>query len=155
MMFINQVVTVAALSCIGEYSHANNYSKRILGLYFYATGAQRQAITVLSTIGLSESYTNLISKNQSALARKKRPETWNCTSKATQISHCLLILFKKLLLVQELFTNYPSLCELKHGRSLPLASTLLFMTILTFNYGLLSKLLVAMDCIIYFSPLSF
>lgn len=54
---------MAALSCIGEYSHANNYSKRIMALYLYATGAQRQAITVLSTIGLSESYTNLTSKN--------------------------------------------------------------------------------------------
>jgi hypothetical protein len=70
-LLIFQVVTVAALSCIGEFSHANNYSKRIMDLYLYATGAQRQAITVLSTIGLSESYTNLTSKNIKRCRKKK------------------------------------------------------------------------------------
>ena len=35
----------------------------MIGLYLYASGAQRQCITVLSTLGLSESYTNLTSKN--------------------------------------------------------------------------------------------
>jgi hypothetical protein len=62
---------MAALSCIGEYSHANNYSKRIMALYLYATGAQCQAITVLSTIGLSESYANLTSKNLKRHRKKK------------------------------------------------------------------------------------
>ena len=32
-------------------------------MYMYASGAQRQAILVLSTLGLSERYSNLISKN--------------------------------------------------------------------------------------------
>ena len=63
---------MAALSCIGEYSHANNYSKRIMALYFYATGAQRQAITVLSTIGLTESYTNLTFKKLKRHRKKKK-----------------------------------------------------------------------------------
>ena len=40
----------------------------MIGLYLYASGAQRQCITVLSTLGLSESYTNLTSKN----IRRKR-----------------------------------------------------------------------------------
>ena len=66
---------MAALSCIGEYSHANNYSKRIMALYLYATGAQRQAITVLSTIGLSESYGNLTSKNLKRHPTRKRKKT--------------------------------------------------------------------------------
>jgi len=35
----------------------------MIGMYMYASGAQRQAISVLSTLGLSESYSNLISKN--------------------------------------------------------------------------------------------
>ena len=35
----------------------------MIGLYLYASGAQQQCITVLSTLGLSESYTNLTSKN--------------------------------------------------------------------------------------------
>ena len=59
----DQVVTSAALSCLGEYSHANNLAKRVVGLYLYATGAQRQSIHVLSTLGLSESYSNLITRN--------------------------------------------------------------------------------------------
>lgn len=36
----------------------------MIGLYLYASGAQRQTITVLSTLGLSESYTNIITKNK-------------------------------------------------------------------------------------------
>ena len=57
------MVISAALACLGEYSHANNLAKRMIGMYMYASGAQRQAISVLSTLGLSESYSNLISKN--------------------------------------------------------------------------------------------
>jgi hypothetical protein len=63
-----QVITTAALLCLGEYSHSNNLAKRMIGLYLYASGSQRQCITVLSTLGLSESYTNLTSKN----IRRKR-----------------------------------------------------------------------------------
>ena len=40
----------------------------MIGLYLYASGAQRQCITVLSSLGLSENYTNLTSKN----IRRKR-----------------------------------------------------------------------------------
>lgn len=36
----------------------------MIGLYLYASGAQRQTISVLSTLGLSESYTNIITKNK-------------------------------------------------------------------------------------------
>jgi hypothetical protein len=68
----DQVVTSAALSCLGEYSHANNLAKRVVGLYLYATGAQRQTIHVLSTFGLSESYSNLITQN---VYRKRRSAT--------------------------------------------------------------------------------
>lgn len=57
------MVTSSALACLGEYSHANNLTKRITGLYLYATGSQRQSITVLSTLGLSESYSNIVSRN--------------------------------------------------------------------------------------------
>lgn len=64
-------MTSAALTCLGEYSHSNNLSKRIVGLYLYASGAQRQTITVLSTLGLSESYTNVITKNK---RRRKKPK---------------------------------------------------------------------------------
>jgi hypothetical protein len=56
---MDQVIANAALACLGEYSHANNFVKKIMGLYLYATGAQRQTITVLSTLGLAESYSGL------------------------------------------------------------------------------------------------
>lgn len=35
----------------------------MIGLYLYANGAQRQTISVLSTLGLSESYSNIVSRN--------------------------------------------------------------------------------------------
>ncbi|KJA22243.1 hypothetical protein HYPSUDRAFT_1084706 [Hypholoma sublateritium FD-334 SS-4] len=57
------VITSAALTCLGEYSHSNNLAKRMIGLYLYANGAQRQTIAVLSNLGLSESYSNIVSRN--------------------------------------------------------------------------------------------
>jgi hypothetical protein len=47
---------------VGEYSNANSLMRRLMSLYLYATGSQRQPISVLAHLGLSESYTNLISK---------------------------------------------------------------------------------------------
>ncbi|KAJ7798312.1 hypothetical protein B0H14DRAFT_3545299 [Mycena olivaceomarginata] len=40
-----RIVTSAALALLGEYSHMNNFSRRIMGLYLYAAGAQRQTIS--------------------------------------------------------------------------------------------------------------
>ncbi|TFK58861.1 hypothetical protein BDN72DRAFT_806316 [Pluteus cervinus] len=57
------VITSTLLTCLGEYSRRNNLVKRIIGLYLYATGSQRQVITVLSSLGLSESYSNLVTPN--------------------------------------------------------------------------------------------
>lgn len=72
-----KVTTFAALLCLGEYSHSNNLAKRMIGLYLYATGAQRQCITVLSTLGLSESYTNLTSQNIRRKRKVKQAEEPN------------------------------------------------------------------------------
>ncbi|TFK65150.1 hypothetical protein BDN72DRAFT_962706 [Pluteus cervinus] len=63
------VVTTALLSCLGEYSQRNNLVKRIIGLYLYATGTQRQVIGMLSSLGIAESYSNLVSQN----IRKSKP----------------------------------------------------------------------------------
>ena len=63
-----QVITSVATQLLGEHSHSNNFVKRIMTLYMYASGAQRQAITVISHLGISESYNNLIAK-----ASKPRP----------------------------------------------------------------------------------
>ncbi|KAJ7768938.1 hypothetical protein B0H16DRAFT_1307636 [Mycena metata] len=70
------VVTSAALALLGQYSHKNNYSRRIMGLYLYATGAQRQTITVMAHLGISESYQNLTHKPRTnARRRTRRPYT--------------------------------------------------------------------------------
>ncbi|KAJ3574266.1 hypothetical protein NP233_g1885 [Leucocoprinus birnbaumii] len=57
------VLTHCLLTCLGEYSHANNLHKRLVGLYLYSTGAQRQLISVLSSLGITESYSNLVTWN--------------------------------------------------------------------------------------------
>jgi len=43
----------------------------MLGLYLYASGAQRQTMTVLSTLGITESYTNIVTKNKRRQRKKK------------------------------------------------------------------------------------
>ncbi|KAJ7590264.1 hypothetical protein C8J56DRAFT_783751 [Mycena floridula] len=68
------VATSAALLCFGEYSHANNFSKRVMGLYLYATGSQRQQISVLLHVGITESYTNLVAKDTRSKKRRQLDE---------------------------------------------------------------------------------
>ena len=41
---------------LGERSQQNSYSKHVVGLYLYASGAQRQNIGVLAHLGVSSSY---------------------------------------------------------------------------------------------------
>jgi hypothetical protein len=43
----------------------------MLGLYLYASGAQRQTITVLSTLGITESYTNIVTQKERRQHEKK------------------------------------------------------------------------------------
>ncbi|KAJ7899556.1 hypothetical protein B0H14DRAFT_3104529 [Mycena olivaceomarginata] len=66
------IITAAALSLLGEFSHKNNFSSRIMGLYLYATGAQRQTISVMSHLGISESYQNLIHSSRVMINRRRR-----------------------------------------------------------------------------------
>ncbi|KAJ7932234.1 hypothetical protein B0H13DRAFT_1593550 [Mycena leptocephala] len=66
------VVTSAALALFGEYSHKNNYSQRIMALYLYASGAQRQTISVMSHLGICESYQNLTHKPRTSTKRRTR-----------------------------------------------------------------------------------
>ncbi|KXN82724.1 hypothetical protein AN958_02062 [Leucoagaricus sp. SymC.cos] len=54
------VVTSVILTCLGEYSQANNLFKRGIGLWLYSTGAQRQTHAVLSSLGITESYSHLV-----------------------------------------------------------------------------------------------
>ncbi|KII93222.1 hypothetical protein PLICRDRAFT_100248 [Plicaturopsis crispa FD-325 SS-3] len=71
MLKKSMVVTSSALQMLGEYSYANNFVKRIMGLYFFATGTQRQSMTVVSHLGLSESYSNLTAKRRKR--KRKKP----------------------------------------------------------------------------------
>ncbi|CAA7268668.1 unnamed protein product [Cyclocybe aegerita] len=63
-----KVVTSAALSLLGEYSYNNNWPKKVIGLYMYSTGSQRQPLSVMSHLGLSESYDAITGKQR----RKKK-----------------------------------------------------------------------------------
>jgi hypothetical protein len=50
----------------------NNLSKQIMGLYLYAMGSQRQSISVMSHLGISESYPGLTGKPRTI--RQKFPK---------------------------------------------------------------------------------
>ncbi|KAJ7267076.1 hypothetical protein C8J57DRAFT_1181731 [Mycena rebaudengoi] len=67
------LVTSTALALLGEFSHKNNFSRRIMGLYLYATGAQRQTISVMSHLDISESYPSLTHKPRIVIDRRRRP----------------------------------------------------------------------------------
>ncbi|KAK7021950.1 hypothetical protein VNI00_017129 [Paramarasmius palmivorus] len=68
-----QLVTASViLSCLGEYSIKNNFHKRIMGLYLYSTGSQRQQISVLSHVGITESYSNLIAKDTRSKSTREK-----------------------------------------------------------------------------------
>ncbi|KAF9042690.1 hypothetical protein BDP27DRAFT_1374297, partial [Rhodocollybia butyracea] len=54
------VVTSTILQCLHEHNNGNNLSQRMMGLYLYASGAQKQLIAVLSRLGITESYTSII-----------------------------------------------------------------------------------------------
>lgn len=62
----------AALALLGEYSHKNNFSRRIMAIYLYAAGAQRQTISVMAHLGISESYGNLTRKPRFTIIRRGR-----------------------------------------------------------------------------------
>ncbi len=49
---------------LGARSQNNSYARRVLGPYAYASGAQRQVISVLSHLGLTASYPALVSKSR-------------------------------------------------------------------------------------------
>ncbi|KAJ7583740.1 hypothetical protein C8J56DRAFT_1005112 [Mycena floridula] len=68
----SQVITSSLLQCIGTYNCSNNLFKHIFGLYLYATGSQWQAITVISHLGLSESYNRVVGKKQLWKKKKKK-----------------------------------------------------------------------------------
>ncbi|KAH9929201.1 uncharacterized protein B0H18DRAFT_1154576 [Fomitopsis serialis] len=55
----NLRVGSALMTLLSERSQKNSYGRHIVGLYLYASGAQRQNISVLSQIGICSSYTTI------------------------------------------------------------------------------------------------
>ncbi|KAI0675801.1 hypothetical protein C8Q78DRAFT_963648 [Trametes maxima] len=55
----NQSIGTAMINLLGERSQRNSYVKHILGLYLYATGAQRQVLSMLSSLGFCSSYPSI------------------------------------------------------------------------------------------------
>ncbi|KAH7917339.1 hypothetical protein BV22DRAFT_1026562 [Leucogyrophana mollusca] len=66
------VVGSMGLQGLSQYSQGNNYGRKVFSIFFYATGAQRQAISVASHVGLSESYASIVQK-----ARRRPASTDN------------------------------------------------------------------------------
>ncbi|KAF8074686.1 hypothetical protein FPV67DRAFT_1474575 [Lyophyllum atratum] len=63
------VVTWSALALLGEYSYSNNWAKKVMGLYLYSSGIQKQALSVMTHIGVAESYDSIIRQKR---RRKKK-----------------------------------------------------------------------------------
>ncbi|KAK7036586.1 hypothetical protein VNI00_011519 [Paramarasmius palmivorus] len=70
----SNVIFTTMLQNLSEFSQKNNVFKKIIGMYMYSTGAQRQSIEVMSHLGLSESYTGLIDKKRKRKRKRKHPE---------------------------------------------------------------------------------
>ncbi|THV02117.1 hypothetical protein K435DRAFT_607652, partial [Dendrothele bispora CBS 962.96] len=63
------IVTSAIVSCLSEYNHRNSNVKRMMGLYFYGSGTHRQTISVLSRLGICESYTNIVRQDRLRISK--------------------------------------------------------------------------------------
>ncbi|KAI1791461.1 hypothetical protein LXA43DRAFT_973118 [Ganoderma leucocontextum] len=59
-------ISSAMTILLGECSQRNSLVKNVLGLYLYATGSQRQAISILSSLGVSASYPSIAGKGKVA-----------------------------------------------------------------------------------------
>ncbi|PSS33977.1 hypothetical protein PHLCEN_2v1985 [Hermanssonia centrifuga] len=70
-------VGAALLLLLGERSQANSYSKHVIGLYLYATGAQRQVISVLNSLGICSSYPTLAGSRKLAHIGQETPVVQN------------------------------------------------------------------------------
>lgn len=61
------------MTLLGERSQNNSYGRHIVGLYLYASGAQRQNIAVLSHMGICSSYMKIAGTS----ARKDKQDSTN------------------------------------------------------------------------------
>ncbi|KAE9395891.1 hypothetical protein BT96DRAFT_1042765 [Gymnopus androsaceus JB14] len=77
-----QMVTTSAIAaCLREHNLGNNLAQRMMGLYLYASGVQRQNFTVLSKLGICTSYTDMI-RNEEVSVRQSATATASETDSA-------------------------------------------------------------------------
>jgi hypothetical protein len=69
-----QLLGFVGEALLGEYSRKNSDPRKSRTVYVYATGAQRQLISVLSHLGICESYTSLIYHPTAATSRASEIE---------------------------------------------------------------------------------
>ncbi|KAJ8089937.1 hypothetical protein PM082_018515 [Marasmius tenuissimus] len=65
------IMTSSVIGCLGERNHFNNLPQRMMSMYLYSNGAQRQLITVLSRLGVCESYPTL-TRNETVKPKEGR-----------------------------------------------------------------------------------
>ncbi|KAF8952571.1 hypothetical protein BDZ97DRAFT_1603354, partial [Flammula alnicola] len=75
-----KVITASALGLLGEYSYHNNWAKKAIGLYLYSTGSQRQPLSVVSHLGISESYNTITGKKYRVRKERSDDTTPSSTS---------------------------------------------------------------------------
>lgn len=75
------MVTSSTLALLGEYSYNNNWAKKIISLYLYSSGSQRQPLSVLSHLGLGESYETIVAKKR--IRRSKKPSNVDQSEETT------------------------------------------------------------------------
>ena len=68
--FMLQLRNVALLNLLRCYSQRNTYMPKVVSAYMYATGAHRQHLSVLGSLGTTVGYSSLLQKKQ---ARKVTP----------------------------------------------------------------------------------
>ncbi|KAH9886957.1 hypothetical protein C8Q73DRAFT_608284, partial [Cubamyces lactineus] len=67
--------TTQALIGLTARSQKNSYVQQVLGLYAYASGAQRQVMSVLSHLGITCSYPTLTGRASARASRREAPST--------------------------------------------------------------------------------
>ncbi|KAI0690244.1 hypothetical protein C8T65DRAFT_834461 [Cerioporus squamosus] len=64
-------VGMAMVELLGERSQNNSFVKHVVGLYLYATGASRQLISVLSSLGVCSSYPSIAGSGDTVKAAEE------------------------------------------------------------------------------------
>ncbi|KAJ7613568.1 hypothetical protein FB45DRAFT_759167 [Roridomyces roridus] len=79
----SNVIFSSILQLASEWSQSNNLFKKVMSLYMYATGAQRQQIEVLSHLGITQTYSSLVDKRKRKKRKKKHANSGTVTPTPT------------------------------------------------------------------------